>query len=146
MGPSASYWQNFVQSFWETRLGGGSSTKIQNIHKEYKNNKAPPSAAPQGGRASRAPPWFCCFCISGKFFVFLWMTPPSSLVFQNYFVQTIWETRLGVGHPQKYTKLTRNTKTTKTKGGARSAPPLGRRRRRRLVVFLFLVSFVYFCG
>ena len=70
MGPSASYWQNFVQNFWETRLGGGSSTKIQKINKKYKNNK--------------------------------------------------------------------------TKGGARSAPPLGRRRRRRLVVFIFLANFLEF--
>ena len=70
MGPSASYWQNFVQNFWETRLGGGSSTKIQKIHQKYKNDEAPPLAAPQGGRASRAPLGFVVFIFLVDFLCF----------------------------------------------------------------------------
>ena len=77
-----------MQNFWETRLGGGSSTKIQKIQQKYKNNKAPPSAAPQGGRASRAPLGFVVFIFLANFL--------------EFFVADFWQIFLADGGPSRF--------------------------------------------
>ena len=146
------------------------------IHKNTENQpeiqkttRAPPSAAPHGGRASRAPRGICCFGISGGFSVFLWMilwqiSPEmSNAVVPFYFPSGVerWvlqrmvkqecRTEKAVSNihwlgPKNTQKLQLNWKTISTGGGAKRRPLWGAAEGGALLFFNSFAIFVYFVG